>query len=136
MGAANLFTGFQSVIYPSSDLSRDRAYWSNVFGIAPYIHQPFYVGFRVGSTELGLDPHAAAQGLHYPVTYWQVRDMPTAAAHILASGATPHTDLRQLGGGIMTGTFKDYSGNIVGIMNVQQGEKSGLRSLIRSFFPV
>jgi len=36
--------GLRTVIYPSTDLDADKAWWSEVPGKQPYFDQPFYVG--------------------------------------------------------------------------------------------
>ena len=66
--ASPMFIGIASVIFPTSNLEVDTAYWQAAFGIAPYFDQPFYVGFTVDGCELGLDPNAAEDGLIYPIS--------------------------------------------------------------------
>ena len=57
-----MFKGLYSVIYPTSNLDADKAWWTKLLGIAPYFDQPFYAGFQVEGYELGLDPNAGAEG--------------------------------------------------------------------------
>ncbi len=112
-----MFTGLKSVIYPSSDLATDKKFWENVTGVAPYVDEPYYVGFRVSGNELGLDPNAAKEGLTHPVAYWNVENVEAAAKQLLAAGATTNSEIKDVGGGMMLGTFKDLSGNIFGIID-------------------
>lgn len=112
-----MFQGLRSIIYPSSNLEQDKWFWTNVTGVKPYFDEPYYVGFNINGCELGLDPHATEGGLPYPVTYWLVQDTHQAAEVLNANGSTLHTPIRDVGGGIMMGTFKDPTGNIFGIID-------------------
>jgi len=112
-----MFTGIKSIIYPSSNLAQDKKFWQEVTGSEPYFDQPYYVGFRIEGCELGLDPNAAKEGLEYPVAYWHVTNAKEAAKQLVDGGATVNGELRDVGGGMMMGTFKDASGNIFGIID-------------------
>ncbi|KND50049.1 MAG: hypothetical protein AB203_03610 [Parcubacteria bacterium C7867-008] len=111
-----MFKGLRSVIYPSTDLEADKKFWEEVTGIKPYFDQPYYVGFDINGSELGLDPNASKEGLTYPVTYWRVVDTKVASEKILASGASINSEAKDVGGGMMMATFKDKAGNIFGII--------------------
>ncbi|MDB5176234.1 MAG: glyoxalase [Candidatus Saccharibacteria bacterium] len=112
-----MFTGLKSVIYPSVNLEADKQFWERVSGVKPYFDQPYYVGFNINGSELGLDPNAASEGLTYPVSYWHVTDAKTAVEELVAGGVVVHSDLKDVGGGMMMATFKDASGNIFGIID-------------------
>lgn len=117
-----MFTGIKSVIYPSSDLEADKAFWTAVTGVKPYFEQPYYVGFRINDCELGLDPNAAKEGLDFPVAYWLVKDATEASKKLLAAGATTNTELKDVGGGMMMGTFKDKNNHVFGIIDDAQAK--------------
>lgn len=114
-----MFTGLKSVIYPSSDLAADKAFWEKVTGVKPYFDEPYYVGFNIDGAELGLDPNAAKEGLTYPVSYWHVASAKEASDKLVAEGVEVHSELKDVGGGMMMATFKDASGNIFGIIDDQ-----------------
>jgi len=112
------FHGLRTVIYAVSDLDTARTWYSSVLGFAPYFDQPFYVGFNVGGYELGLDPdpstlRATGAGA---VAYWGVSDAESALKRLLSLGATPRTDLQEVGEGIKVATVCDPFGNIFGII--------------------
>ena len=93
-----MFLGLRTVIYPAPDLAASRAWFTRLLGTEPYFDEAFYVGFDVAGYELALDPRGdPAAG---PVTYWGVADADTALARLLAAGATPHSEVREVGGGI------------------------------------
>lgn len=112
-----MFTGLKSVIHPSANLEADKKFWEVVTGAPAYFDKSYYVGFKVGDIELGLDPNAAKEGLPYPVTYWNVTSVVEASKKLVASGATVNGEARDVGGGMMLATFKDPSGNIFGIID-------------------
>lgn len=112
-----MFTGLRSIIYPSSDLEADKKFWEKITGIKPYFDQPYYVGFDVNGSELGLDPNAAKEGISQPVTYWHVANTVEARKQLLAGGATINTEAKDVGGGMMMATFKDPNGSIFGIID-------------------
>ena len=92
--------GLRTVIYPSTDLEADKAWWSSLLGQQPYFDQPFYVGFEVGGYELGLLPNAnASDG---SVVYWGVDDVAAAVHTAISAGATEHTPVADVGEGIVT----------------------------------
>jgi predicted enzyme related to lactoylglutathione lyase len=112
------FHGLRTVIYAVSNLDTARTWYSSVLGFAPYFDQPFYVGFNVGGYELGLDPdpstpRATGSGA---VAYWGVSDAGSALKRLLSLGATPRTDLQEVGEGIKVATVCDPFGNIFGII--------------------
>lgn len=107
--------GLRTVIYPSSDLQRDKAWWTELLGIQPYFDQPFYVGFEVAGYELGLLPDAdPADGA---LTYWGVDDVAAAVQAATAAGATIHTPVADVGDGIATATVRSPSGVVVGLIH-------------------
>ena len=112
-----MLLGLRTVIYRAPDLARAKAWYSEVFGIAPYFDEPFYVGFNVGGYELGLDPDAAgATAGDSVVTYWGVADARAALARLAELGAREREPVREVGGGILVASVEDPFGNVVGII--------------------
>ena len=75
----------------------------------------YYVGFRVGDQELGLDPHGHSQGMTGPVGYWDVDDINDRLDLLLAAGAEVQNAVRDVGGGKLIATVKDIDGNVIGV---------------------
>jgi len=92
-----------------------RDWYADILGAGPYFDQPYYVGFSVGGFELGLHPaklgHKGAD-----VAYWGVDDCSAALARLIAAGATPHTELSDVGGGTKLASVNDPFGNVLGII--------------------
>ena len=106
--------GLRTVIYPSPDLEAAKSWWTAFLGRQPYFDQPFYVGYEVAGYELGLLPDGdPADGA---LTYWGVEDIHAAVAEAVASGATEHTPIAEVGEGISTATVRTPNGAIVGLI--------------------
>ena len=58
-----MIQGLGTVIYRVTDLDRAKAWYARAFQQAPYFDQPFYVGFSIGGSELGLDPDPSGRKL-------------------------------------------------------------------------
>ena len=56
-----------TVIYPVKDLARARTLYAALLGVAPAQDEPYYVGFRVGDQDVGLDPNGHKKGMTAPV---------------------------------------------------------------------
>ena len=113
-----MLLGLRTVIYRAPDLARSKAWYSEVFGIAPYFDEPFYVGFSVGGFELGLNPDLSKTqpGAGGVAVYWGVADAGAALARLLELGARPHEDLQDVGEGIRVAAVLDPFGNVFGVI--------------------
>ncbi|MCA1691111.1 MAG: VOC family protein [Acidimicrobiales bacterium] len=106
--------GLRTVIYPSPDLDAAKAWWTRFLGFEPYFDEPFYVGYEVAGYELGLLPTAdPADGA---LTYWGVADVADAVARAITQGATEHSPVANVGGGIVTATVRTPAGAILGLI--------------------
>ena len=61
-------SGMQLVVFPTKDLDGTKKIFSTLLGTDPYVDGPYYVGFRAGGPEVGLDPN----GTGGPICYWDV----------------------------------------------------------------
>ena len=113
-----MFLGLRTVIYQSGNLDAAKAFYTEILGFGPYFDEPFYVGFNVGGFELGLDPDSSKSeaGKGGVVAYWGVEDADAAFKRLIELGATKHSDVQDVGGGIKVASVLDPSGNIFGII--------------------
>jgi len=111
--------GVQTVIYHVADLAAAKDFYTRLLGHAPYFDEPYYVGYQVGGFELGLDPDtmSAAPGTGGVVAYWTVADVEVALERALGMGATAHSAVEEVGGGIRTASVRDPFGNIIGFID-------------------
>lgn len=113
-----MIKGLRTVLYPTPNLARAKAWYSAAFSTTPYFDESFYVGFNIGGFELGLVPDAPtgrpASGV---VTYWGVDNVAAACEHFFAHGATIHEEPKDVGGGITVAAVLDPFGNIIGLID-------------------
>jgi hypothetical protein len=76
--------GIRTVIYPVKDLGRAKALFSKLLGVAPYADTAYYVGFRVGEQEIGLDPNGHKAGM---TAYYHVDDIKKSLQLLLDAAA-------------------------------------------------
>jgi predicted enzyme related to lactoylglutathione lyase len=105
--------GIRTIIYPVKDIARAKTLFSKLSGVEPYADEPYYVGFRVGDQEIGLDPHGHEEGL---TAYWHVDDIKTALQALLDAGAQTLEDIKDVGGGRLIASVKDADDNIIGLL--------------------
>lgn len=108
--------GISVIIYPVKDLARAKTLYSKLLGVDPYVDAPYYVGFRCGDLEIGLDPHGHSGGMTGPVGYREVDDIKKSVQELLDAGAQPHQEVKDVGGGKLTATVRDADGNVIGLI--------------------
>lgn len=108
-------SGLKTVIYPVKDVARAKALYSALLGVEPYADEAYYVGFRVGDQELGLDPNGHSQGLTGPLCYWEVDDIEGSLKMLLEAGAEEQQPIKDVGGGKLIASVKDADGNVTGL---------------------
>ena len=67
--------GIKTIIIPVRDLTAAKALYRTALDVEPYADRPYYVGFRVGDQEIGLDPNGHNHGMTGPVGYCHVDDV-------------------------------------------------------------
>lgn len=108
-------SGLKTVVYPVADLARAKPIYAALLGVEPYVDQPYYVGFRVGDQELGLDPNGHAAGLTGPIDYWEVEDIEATVGRLVGAGAEVQQPVKDVGGGKLIASVKDADGNVTGV---------------------
>ena len=107
--------GITITIYPVKDVTAAKALFSQLLGVQPYVDGPYYVGYKIGDHEIGLDPNGHKQGMTGPVGYYQVDDIKQSLQGLLDSGATVHQQVRDVGGGLLIASVKDASDNVIAL---------------------
>ena len=108
--------GIRTIIYPVKDIARAKTLYSTFLGIEPYVDASYYVGFKVGEQEIGLDPNGHKQGMTGPVGYRHVSDIKKSLQLLLDAGAQTLQDVKDVGGGRLIASVKDPDGNIIGLI--------------------
>ena len=108
--------GIRVVIYPVTDLAQAKTLYRTLLGVEPYMDEAYYVGFRVGDQEIGLDPNGHHKGMTGPVGYWQVNDIQNSLQLLLEAGAQAQQEVQDVGGGKLIALVKDTDSNIIGLL--------------------
>jgi predicted enzyme related to lactoylglutathione lyase len=107
--------GMDTVIFPVHDVDKAKPIYSALLGIEPYLDQPYYVGYRTGGQEIGLDPNGHAKGMTGPIGYVEVADITASLAALVEAGGSVKDDVRDVGGGKLIATVTDPDGNTLGL---------------------
>jgi predicted enzyme related to lactoylglutathione lyase len=107
--------GIKTIIYPVKDLAKAKTLYGGLLGTQPYADAPYYVGFRVGGQEIGLDPNGHAQGMTGPVGYYDVDDIQKTIEGLVGAGAQVQQEPKDVGGGKLIAWVKDADGNVIGL---------------------
>jgi predicted enzyme related to lactoylglutathione lyase len=108
--------GIKVHIYPVGDLAKAKAVFTAGLGVEPYVDEAYYVGYKVGDQEIGLDPHGHQQGVTQPIDYWEVGDLARTLQTMLDAGAQVHDAAKDVGGGKQRAIVKDADGNLIGLL--------------------
>jgi predicted enzyme related to lactoylglutathione lyase len=110
--------GIQTIIIPVRDLAAARALYRAALGVEPYADEPYYVGFRVGDQEVGLDPNGHSHGMTGPVVYCHVDDVAASLRRVVEAGARTQQDVKDLGGGGLAAIVRDADDNVLGLLQM------------------
>ena len=100
----------QLVVYPVKDVEKAKAFYGAYLGVEPYADSPYYVGYKTGDREVGLDPHATVG----PIAYVHTDDINASLQQMVDAGAEVVKEPQDVGGGLMIAQVKDADGNVVG----------------------
>ena len=98
------------IVFPVKDLDKAKTFYSTFLGVEPYVDGAYYVGYKVGDQEVGLDPND-----QNVVSYIDVDDIERSLKELETAGATVHMDVKNFGGGLLVAQVKDADGNILGL---------------------
>jgi predicted enzyme related to lactoylglutathione lyase len=104
--------GIKTVIYPVTDLAQAKATFQAFLGAEPNADSPYYVGFKVGDMDIGLDPNGHKAGM---TAYYAVDDIKQSLQLLLDAGAQIEQQIKDIGGGGLIASVRDASGNIIGL---------------------
>ena len=99
------------IVYPAKDIEKAKAFYGKFLDIEPYVASAYYVGYKVGDQEVGLDPNSIVG----PIAYTDVEDIKSSLQAMTEVGAEIVQDVQNIGGGMLIARFKDPDGNIVGL---------------------
>ena len=103
-------------MYPVKDLARAKTLYSKLLGVEPYVDEAYYVGFKVGDQEIGLDPNGHGQGMTGPVGYCHVEDIRKSLRLLLEAGAQAQLEVKDVCGGKLVALVSEEDGNFTGLV--------------------
>ena len=59
--------GMKAIICPVKDPAQAKTLYRTLLGVDPSMDEAYYVGFRIGGLDVGLDPNGHRQGMTGPV---------------------------------------------------------------------
>jgi predicted enzyme related to lactoylglutathione lyase len=99
------------LVYPVKDVEKAKAFYGKFLDVEPYVASAYYVGFKVGEMEVGLDPNSNVG----PIAYADVKDIKSSLQAMTEAGAVIVQDVKDVGGGLLIAQVKDADGNVVGL---------------------
>ena len=98
------------LVYPVKEVEKAKAFYGKFLGVEPYVASAYYVGYRVGEQEVGLDPNSNLG----PIAYIDVKDIKSSLQAMSEVGAEIVQNVTDVSGGLWIAKVKDANGNIVG----------------------
>ena len=105
--------GIRTVVYPVKDIAKTKALFRELLGIEPYADAPYYVGFKIGDQDIGLDPNGHKEGM---TAYYHVDDIKKSLKLLVDAGAKTVQEIKDVGGGRLIASVKDADSNIIGLI--------------------
>ena len=108
-------TGCSLIVFPVSNLKNATKLYRTLLGTEPYVEQEYYVGFRLGELEVGLDPQGHKHGPG-ALAYWSVDDAAASLQALIDAGAEKVKDANDIGYGKIIAIAKDADGSMIGLL--------------------
>ena len=108
------------IVYPAKDLAAAKRFFRELLGTDPYVDSDYYVGFKNGTMEIGLDPNGDNYGPG-AIPFWDVSDIASSVKALESAGGTvvqPATDVAH---GLLVARIKNPNGALVGLRQLPQG---------------
>ena len=98
------------IVYPAKDVEKAKSLFSKFLGLQPYVDSPYYVGYKVGDIEVGLDPNGQAV-----IAYTDVSDIKQSLQSLVEAGGFILQEPRDVARGLLIALVKDANGNVLGL---------------------
>jgi predicted enzyme related to lactoylglutathione lyase len=99
------------IVYPVQDIEKAKAFYGKFLDAEPYVESAYYVGYRVGDQEVGLDPNSKLG----PIAYTDIKDIKSSLQAMIEVGAEVVQDVKEVGDGLLIAQVKDADGNMIGL---------------------
>lgn len=102
------------IVYPAKDLTAAKRFFRELLDTDPYVDTDYYVGFKNGSLEIGLDPHGDTYGPG-AIPFWDVSDIAASVKALEAAGGAVVQPPTDVGYGLLVARIKNPNGALVGL---------------------
>jgi len=109
--------GVRTIVYPVKDVAKAKAQFRKLLGVEPYLDSTYYVGFKIGDYEIGLDPNGHKAGM---TVYYSVDNIKQTLESLLNAGAQIQQDIKDVGAGGKIAIVRDADGNLIGLISGPQ----------------
>ena len=97
------------IVYPAKDLDKTKKFFSTFLNTEPYVDGDYYVGYKTGDTEVGIDPNGTAV-----INYIEVDDIHASIKTLTEVGGEVVSEPRDVGGGMLIAQVK-IEDSVVGL---------------------
>jgi predicted enzyme related to lactoylglutathione lyase len=97
------------IVFPVKDLDKAKDFYTTYLGTEPYIDGAWYVGYKAGDIEVGLDPNGTAV-----VSYIDTDDIETSLTTLKEVGAEVTMEPKDVGDGLLVAQVT-IEGNVMGL---------------------
>jgi predicted enzyme related to lactoylglutathione lyase len=99
------------LVFPVKDIEKAVTFYNEFLDTEPYAKSSYYVGYRIGDMEIGLDPNSNGG----PIGYVDVDDIDVSLGDMVKAGGEVVQDVHDVTGGLLVAQIKDANNNIVGL---------------------
>jgi predicted enzyme related to lactoylglutathione lyase len=99
------------IVYPVSDREKAVKFFNKFLETEPYVNDSYYVGYKTGDIEVGLDPNSKLG----PISYIDVEDIKASLKELGEVGAKTIQEPKEVGGGLLIARVQDVDGNVLGL---------------------
>jgi len=97
------------IVYPAKDLANTKKFFSTYLDTEPYVDGEWYVGYKLGDMEVGLDPNGATI-----ISYIDTDDVEASLKTLKEVGAQVVKEPTDVGGGLKVAQVS-IDGNVLGL---------------------
>ena len=105
--------GVTTVIYPVKNMAQAKTRFRTLLGIELYSDEPYYVGFKVESQDIGLVPNSPEAGM---TAFYYVDDIKQSLQALLDAGSQILREVNDVGGERLVASVRDPDGNTIGLI--------------------
>jgi predicted enzyme related to lactoylglutathione lyase len=99
------------IVFLVTDLDKAKTFYNTFLGTEPYVDGGYYVGYKVGDIEVGLDPNSTVG----PISYIDTDDIEASLKSLQESGAEVVMNPKDVAAGLLVAQVRDADGNVVGL---------------------